>query len=261
MPLPAGYSESSDTAYDRRCVESIWTYFGQTNTGYRVLPDGRCDIILRFVTDAGRPISQISVLIAGPSTTYHMAPIIHGLGFVGIRLRPGFVTSVLGVDLSMIVDQVLDNDACIKAIPEIAALHRPAVGIKDLSDRLTRFVADRRAANGENGPSSRSLALLNAIHVSGGQLTVAQLARIHRVDERTVRRDIKTDTGLTPKQFAMIIQFHRAMHLLCDHGLDTASAAVEAGYADQAHMTRVFRQLAGFTPADRPEVTLASLKE
>ncbi len=249
----------SDTVYDRRCVEAVWTYLGLETTEYRVLPDGRCDIILRFVMDSGGVIQQISVVIAGPSTTYYMAPIVRGTGYVGMRLRPGFATSVLGIDLSMIVNQVLDNDACTRVIPAIATFSQPADGVEDLIARLTRFVAARRAANDGNDPSSRSLALLNAIHLSGGRLTVAELARLHNIDERTVRRDVKTYTGLTPKQFSMIIQFHRAIHLLRDNGLDAVSAAAEAGYADQAHMTRVFRQLAGFTPSDRSEVTLASL--
>lgn len=57
----------------------------------------------------------------------------------------------------------------------------------------------------------------------------------------------------------MVIQFHRAIRLIRDVGLDPATAALEAGYADQAHMTRVFRKLGGFTPARVPELTLAGL--
>lgn len=105
----------------------------------------------------------------------------------------------------------------------------------------------------------RSLALIDALHTGGGRLSVVDLAKMHGIDERTVRRDIKMSTGLAPKELSMVLQFHRALRLLRDVGLDPASAAAEAGYADQAHMTRVFRELGGFTPANMPEVTLANL--
>jgi AraC-like DNA-binding protein len=79
------------------------------------------------------------------------------------------------------------------------------------------------------------------------------------VNVRTIRRNLKGATGLSPKQFSMIVQFHRALRLIKEHGLDASAAAIEAGYADQAHMTRVFRRLGGFTPAAIPEVTLANI--
>jgi acetyl esterase/lipase len=51
----------------------------------------------------------------------------------------------------------------------------------------------------------------------------------------------------------------RAMRLIELHGLPVSEAAAEAGYADQAHMTRAFRQFAGFTPGSRIKVTLVSM--
>ena len=126
----------------------------------------------------------------------------------------------------------------------------------DLICRLRAFVADQIAAF----PSPPRVAkLIDTLHLSGGQLTVGDLAGLHDVDPRTVHRDITSSTGLSPKQFAMIIQFHRALRLLRNSGLDPACAAAEAGYADQAHMTRIFRQLGGFTPAAMPDVTLAGM--
>nr|WP_246802694.1 helix-turn-helix transcriptional regulator [Ensifer sp. ENS02] len=84
---------------------------------------------------------------------------------------------------------------------------------------------------------------------------------MHGVSERTARRVLLRATGLTPKAFAAIIQFHRALRLLRDHHLSPADAAFEAGFADQSHMTRVFRRLGGFSPARLPEVTLVTISD
>ncbi len=224
-----------------------------------MLPDGRCDIILRFKVVGAHPIGAIDVAISGPSTTYHMVPFKPDVGFVGVRLRPGMARIVLGVEPSSIANRVLRGEAAIAAVPALAALCKMARTTDDLMDRLTNFVADRQAGTGNRAVSTRSLALLDALHVSCGRLSVADLATMHSVDQRTVRRTITSSTGLGPKEFSMILQFHRAVRLLRNAGLDPASAAAEAGYADQAHMTRVFRKLGGFTPADMPYVTLGNL--
>ena len=69
---------------------------------------------------------------------------------------------------------------------------------------------------------------------------------MHAISERTVQRLVVKATGLTPKAYAAVLQFHRALRLLRDHRLSPASAALEAGFSDQAHMSRVFRRMGEF---------------
>jgi AraC-like DNA-binding protein len=257
MPIPAGYREQSHS--DPSSVEATWTYLALDDTVHRVLPDGRCDLILRFACDGDRQIGKIEPLIAGPATSYHLVSLSRGVGYAGLRLRPGTAGMVLGVDLRSIADQVfIDHDA-IRIAPALASLLEPAPNVESLTSRLVDFVAQRRTDSQDAGASARSLELIDALHTGGGRLSVADLARMNGIDERTVRRDIKTSTGLAPKELSIVLQFHRALRLLREVGLDPASAADEAGYADQAHMTRVFRKLGGFTPANMPELTLANL--
>jgi AraC-like DNA-binding protein len=103
------------------------------------------------------------------------------------------------------------------------------------------------------------LAAIDSIHLSGGRLKVSDLAALHHMSERTMRRHFMTDVGLAPKQYARVVQFHRALRLRLDVGLDLMSASLEAGYSDQAHMTRAFAKFGGFGPASIPEVTRARL--
>lgn len=255
--MPAGYREQSNT--DRSSVEAVWTYLALDDTIHRVLPDGRCDIILRFEFDGDRPIGKIEPLIAGPATSYHLVPLTRGVGYAGLRLRPGTAGLVLGVDLPSIADQVFIDQDAIRIAPALASLRAPAPGVESLTSRLVDFVAHRRTASQDADAQARSLALIDALHTGGGRLSIADLAKMHGIDERTVRRDIKMNTGLAPMELSMVLQFHRALRLLRNVGLDPASAAAEAGYADQAHMTRVFRKLGGFTPANMPELTLTNL--
>jgi len=57
--------------------------------------------------------------------------------------------------------------------------------------------------------------------------------------------------GLAPKTLARILRFRKAADHLSAAGLTCWSEfAVDAGYYDQAHLIREFRQLAGMTPVE-----------
>ncbi|WP_286191990.1 AraC family transcriptional regulator [Roseomonas genomospecies 6] len=59
----------------------------------------------------------------------------------------------------------------------------------------------------------------------------------------------KASTGVPPHKWQMRVRVERAKSLLAGSDLTLAAAAVMAGFSDQAHLTRVFRQIVGTTPA------------
>jgi AraC-like DNA-binding protein len=65
--------------------------------------------------------------------------------------------------------------------------------------------------------------------------------------ERQLQRRFSSEVGLGRKQVAQLQRARRAYALL-QAGRSLAEAAYEAGYADQAHLTRSFRLIAGRTP-------------
>jgi AraC-like DNA-binding protein len=66
--------------------------------------------------------------------------------------------------------------------------------------------------------------------------------------ERQLQRRFSAEVGLGRKQVEQLQRARRAYALL-QQGRSLAEAAHEAGYADQAHLTRSFRLIAGRTPA------------
>lgn len=60
------------------------------------------------------------------------------------------------------------------------------------------------------------------------------------------RRTIEA-TGLSPRDYQRLLRVTRAKALI-ERGLGLAEAAADAGFADQPHMNRQFRQLLGVTP-------------
>ncbi|SFG79570.1 helix-turn-helix domain-containing protein [Methylobacterium gossipiicola] len=253
--MQRSYQEDSKAVWHPLAIETIWRSFAVCDGHHRVLPDGRCDIILRFPSDGLKPSGAIAVRIAGPSTRFHLVPISAGTAFVGVRLRPGMAGGVLALNPGSIVDRVLMDDEAMTALPALAELCRPAASIDALTERLGLFVAGRFRLSHVD-PLTTSM--IDMLHVTGGRMPIAELAKLHDMDVRTARRRITAATGLGPKQLAAIIRFHRALRLR-HAGLGSANAAIEAGYADQAHMSRTFRQMGGIGSARLPELALAGL--
>ena len=69
------------------------------------------------------------------------------------------------------------------------------------------------------------------------------------VSERHLRRVFHEALGLSPKAFAKIVRFRRALRAArADARCGWASIAAAAGYYDQAHLIAEFRAIAGVTP-------------
>jgi AraC-like DNA-binding protein len=69
------------------------------------------------------------------------------------------------------------------------------------------------------------------------------------VSERQLRRRFADAVGYGPKTLARVLRFQRFL-TLSRNGDDLARLALDAGYADQAHLTRETRRLAGRTPLE-----------
>jgi AraC-like DNA-binding protein len=256
MPIPSGYHEILHNPRDPHGLETVWTSFSTTSGEHLVLPDGRGDIILRFNVVENCPVAPITLVLAGPSTSYHSVKLSPDLCFIGARLRPGFLHHVLKLDPSSLRNKVLVGQDALAAVPRLVALVAPASSIDALIERLKAFVRD---CSLQTSSGKTKFDLIDAAHASGGRLSVSELGKLHCLSARTVHRYVVGETGLAPKELNQILQFHRALRLLRDHGLHPADAAFESGYADQAHMTRAFRKFGGFTPANLPDVVLVTI--
>ncbi|WP_426240376.1 helix-turn-helix domain-containing protein [Pararhizobium sp. DWP1-1-3] len=259
MTLSSRYAERPELTDLNAGIESVWSSLSDRSGEYRVLPDGRCDIILRF-QGGERPIREVTAVVTGPATGYYDVPIVSGMGFAGVRLRPGSFFKILGLEPASLRDRNLVGDAALGACPELAAICLPAVCREELLNRLIGFVHRRNAQSNYRLPP-RTREVLGAFHASSGRLRIGEIARMHDIADRTVRRIMIEATGLPPKAFAQILQFHRALRLLRDHHLSPADAALEAGFSDQPHMNRVFRRLGGISPTRLPDLTLVTIRD
>jgi AraC-like DNA-binding protein len=90
----------------------------------------------------------------------------------------------------------------------------------------------------------RAIPLLTA---PASPTAVRDVASAFGISERQLERRFLTSVGLTPKSFACLRRFERAVAEAASAPSLTA-AALAAGYYDQSHFIRDFRRFAGVTP-------------
>ncbi|WP_411107149.1 helix-turn-helix domain-containing protein [Streptomyces sp. cmx-4-9] len=201
-----------------------------TGGGGVVLPDGCMDLLWT----GGR------LLVAGPDTGPHPAGEVPGDTVAGIRFAPGAAPALIGVPAHLLRD----------ARTELTALW-PAREVRRLTGQLARYadpaagleaLAVRRAA--ETGPPDPFPAEVVA-RLRAGE-PVASIAAAVGFGERRLRRRSLDAFGYGARTLGRILRLRRALGLACA-GMPYAEVADVAGYADQAHLAREVRALAGTT--------------
>jgi AraC family transcriptional regulator len=79
-------------------------------------------------------------------------------------------------------------------------------------------------------------------------LSILELATLTRMSESHFSRSFKQSIGIAPYQYLMQQRVERAKQLLKQHEISISDVALDCGFANQTHLTKVFRQITGVTP-------------
>jgi AraC-like DNA-binding protein len=209
-----------------------------------ILVDACSDVVI--IDDAGPRV-------AGPATGTHLVQLHPHATIVGIRFRPGAARAVFGCD----ADELRDADVELRAVcgRATSALEAELASTADVGAKraaLERWVRGRLAER-----LDRDALALRAAHalVADATLSVAALGDALGWSPRRLHREITATCGYGPKLLQRIVRLQRTLRLarrraLANRRPTLAMLAVDAGYADQAHMTREFRDLTGETPRE-----------
>ncbi|WP_200215155.1 helix-turn-helix domain-containing protein [Micromonospora coerulea] len=228
----------------------VWHSVATGGSPTRVLPDGCLDLLWS---------SRAGLLVAGPDRTAHLSASSPGERWVGLRLPPGTGPAVLGVPADALLDRRVAladvwgagtaelMDRIDAARSSAGPARRPPddpIGpdVERIGAALTAVALTRlRAAGGPDPLGARIAARL----ATGGP--IAATAAEVGLGERALRRRCQPLFGYGPKTLARILRMRRAL-ALARAGTPLAEVAARAGYADQAHLTREVRDLAGVPP-------------
>jgi AraC family transcriptional regulator len=80
-------------------------------------------------------------------------------------------------------------------------------------------------------------------------LTLEALARESGYSPIHFSRMFRAATGRTPHNYVLHLRVQRARQLLAEFSVSLTEIALECGFSNHSHMTRVFHQFVGMTPS------------
>ena len=239
--LPPGYTEWPAPAGLRHAIACLWAQVtpdsGRDRTAL-VLPDACSDLIW----EQGR-----GAFVAGPDTGPVSTAMKAGTVVLGVRFRPSAGGPALGVPLSELRDQRVDLEDLrrpdARRLPGTLDPDAAAIHVLDLAVALV--------TDGGPDPAATRAAVLLADPRARAEDVAAEV----ELSMRQLRRRCQAVVGYGPKTLQRVLRFRRFVSRI-DAGPpggqaahDLAVLAADVGYADQAHLTRECRALAGLTPA------------
>ena len=258
VPVEAMHAHFTSHVYHRHSHESY--SFGVTETGAQA-----------FTCRHGRHVSARGMVMAFNPDDPHdgHAAVDDGFTYRMVHIGPEFLASLTGTPLPLFRSPVIEDPVMAASVRR---LHRALTGRASELERYERLtgtarllvrhasgreparrgadwrVADRRAADGRVAARIRELIQDSAGDPGGGELTADDLAAAAGCSRYAAYRAFRQAYGLAPSDYQRELRVRTARRLLTA-GVEPALAAAEAGFADQAHLTRWFRRCYGITPA------------
>lgn len=173
-----------------------------------------------------------------------------GAECVQIDFTPLGAYRFFGMPMSELASRIVTlDDLADRAIEELRQrlAHEPAWERR--LDMAEAFVAERIAAA---RPASAEITwAYDTIRARHGDIRVRDVAASLDWSRKHLNDRFRAEVGVGPKAVARMARFNRALDLSRHAaGEGWARIAAEAGYADQAHMVREFRELGGITPTE-----------
>ncbi|MEU7337513.1 helix-turn-helix transcriptional regulator [Streptomyces sp. NPDC007074] len=192
-----------------------------------VLPDGCMDLLW----------TEGRLLVAGPDTRAHVpggAP----ARWAGVRFYPGTAPALLGVP----ADELRDLRVGLADLWPAALVRRLTARIDAAADpvaALEEVALDRAADTEPADPLLREI-----VTALGAGRPVADTAGRLGLSTRQLHRRSLTAFGYGPRTLARVLRLQRALTLAWD-GVPFAEVAARSGFADQPHLARDVKELAG----------------
>jgi len=252
VPVEAMHAHFTAHVYHRHSHESY--SFGVTETGAQA-----------FTCRHGRHVSSPGMVMAFNPDDPHDGHAAADAGFTYrmVHIWPEFFASLTGTPLPLFRSPVIGDPVVAGSVRRLhLALTGPATNLEryerlaGTARLLIRHAAGRQPAPGflpDDGPPlgtpNRRVAarIRELLHEATADLTADDLAAAAGCSRFAASRAFSRAYGLAPSDYQRQLRIRTARELLSD-GVAPTRAAAEAGFADQAHLTRWFRRYYGVTP-------------
>ena len=238
-------------------VESIWHFDGtMTFLRERTFPSGLLQLIVHLggryrVVENGRPELCAELCVGGVRT----APlVVESPGgrcrVMGVQLHPLGAYRLFGRSLGELTGQAnVDlQDVVGPAARELQDRCLEEVSAEEQVRRAAGWIVERLARSPEPDPAVAWTAA--EIRRRRGAVSIGTLRERTGLSKTRMATAFRDQVGVTPKLYARIQRFRRALEMINQGSDPLADVALAAGYYDQPHLNAEFRKLSGLAPGE-----------
>lgn len=238
-----------------RHVACLWYLRKPADAGAppdRVLPDGCMELVFNLRTpfsraDAtGRFARQPPAIVVGQLSRFMLLQSTTEAEVLAARFTPAGAHAIFRLDLDEITDQHVALEDLGPSWRELAARIAEAPTLAARVRLLEEAL--RRRCPAEASADARATVAITMLTTAEMPPRIAAVARAVGLSPRQLERRFRREVGLTPKHFARLARFRRVLAALDRADPRWADLAARAGYSDQPHLVREFREFAGLPP-------------
>jgi AraC-like DNA-binding protein len=238
VPAPSTFTVRRPAARLASYVSQYWLSLNNTSPVYAALPDGCVDLVLEVAANSYRS------WIYGSTTRPTAIACQAGTHYLGIRFHPGQSRHFISAAAQEITDGREDLRTLMRFPSERVAAR---IATEALFDELDETLIEtlRRASPVESYIDS----VVQYVDSHHGDTRIDDVAIRFGKSRRQMERVFLQTVGVPLKLFCMISRLRHAAELITHPASRSLTGiAHDAGYSDQAHMTRDFTRLAGISP-------------
>ena len=233
-------------------VQCVWELEGAGSAlAEPIFPDGRVEVVVHL---ADRPscavngLPQPAVMVVGQMTAALRLRPVRSLHCVGLRFTPAGSRVSLRVPLHELSGRIEPLDSLSHMLA--ARLADAAGEARTAAERAALVFLAFRACLRTDARAPRSVERAVSLALGRqGRTTVDAMARAAGTSPRHLERQFLEEVGLPPKMFARVVRFQHALRDL-QRGVAAAQVAAARGFADQSHLAREFKRMAGVPARD-----------
>lgn len=242
----------------RRFVSTVWAsgVTPPTSPARRehVLPTGAMHLVfrlsgppLRIFRDHadGVGVTLGHAIVGGARSAFYARDVSVPTRSVGAQLLPGAAAALFGVPADALAGHhtpldALWGDEAALAVERLHAAFTPSRQLAVLEALLLAKLAAAPALHP---------AVAHALRQLQGDADIRRVVEASGYSHRRLISLVREATGLAPKTYARVMRFQRMLGRIERHPeLPWVDLALDAGYSDQAHLSREFAAIAGVTP-------------
>lgn len=238
-------------------------------TWEHILPSGEMHLVFRLhgpeirIFDRQHTADGLDLghaVIGGARAGFYAKEIAGSSEAVGVQLMPGAALALLGLPASELAGQHtrledLWGNSARQMQEQLAEASTPAQKMQGLQGFLLARLKSAPLA-------AASPAMVWAVAQLKAGATVRQTVAQSGYSHRQFIRLFSHCVGLPPKQYSRVQRFQRALALLQRSGATRACSLADvaqgAGYSDQPHFNREFREFSGLTPEQYRQAPVVS---